>query len=276
MSADIMLRTNDVRLIDGRRGLSFELSSGEALAVMGKAGSGKSHLIAVLAREEKPASGSVDHLKPVVVAGDVSGLRRKTPLRIARSAARGTDQAAFVATLNALGLWDVRDEPVSRLSTSQTVACELAACFVTDAPTMLIDGQLDLLDPWTLDEALDHLDTLVSDGRAVIVATNRPEVAKRLGSVIVMDDSEAVFAGSVRSLVDSVAPAHLTVEMDDESTVKTMVEPFTVSVTASPGRLEMTSHKGQELAARLLTHGYGNVKAVIVKEPTFEDALKSV
>jgi hypothetical protein len=52
-----------------------------------------------------------------------------------------------------------------------------------------------------------------------------------------------------------------------------MVEPFVTSVRVSGRRLVMQAEDGQEVAARLLTNGYGLVRSVVVKEPSLEEAL---
>ncbi|MCH8980136.1 MAG: hypothetical protein IH945_12975, partial [Armatimonadetes bacterium] len=50
-------------------------------------------------------------------------------------------------------------------------------------------------------------------------------------------------------------------------------EPFVTGIRVSGRRLVLQTEDGQEVAARLLTQGYGVVRSVVVKEPSLEEAL---
>lgn len=263
-------------LEEGRRSLSLEVLPGDRWAIVGPAGSGKTRLFDVLTGEAKPAAGSVLIDGEVAVAGPVAGGRRLTPERVARSVAGKDDSARIVQVLTALGLWDVMNEPLARLTSSQLVATEMISGLLSNAGLVLIDGQLDVLDPWVLESTMEALRLEADRGTAFMIATNQPELAERLGNLIVWRDSEARFAGTSRELVRNAKPVELLVETSDVTTVRTMVEPFCIEVRPTTGGLIITAPDGQALAARLLTHGYGSVKAVVVREVSFLEALLAV
>ncbi len=271
MSALITL--DRVCLKSGCRSLSFELRRGEMVAVMGPSASGKSHLLEICASESTPASGKVIQDGTVHFCGDPVFPRRATPMSLAKAVLPKQDNGRAVEVLATLGLLEWRDEPVSRLTPSQMIASALAAPLALETGTVIIDGHLDLLDPWTLEEVLDHLRRDRRAGKAILVSTNRSDIAERSDEVIVLRDEQAVFAGSIADLIARVGPTELEVECADPSAVQAMVEPFVVSARIEAGALHLSAHKGQALAARLLTHGYGRVVSVTIKSPTLTESL---
>jgi ABC-type uncharacterized transport system ATPase subunit len=110
-------------------------------------------------------------------------------------------------------------------------------------------------------------------GRGFFIATQRPDLVESFGQLVALRAGESVFAGSVRELIGRSRPSTVHVTTDQPSTVRTMVEPLSVSVKVAPGRLEITAHNAQALAARLLTQGYGDVDSIVIQEPTVADAL---
>ena len=181
--------------------------------------------------------------------------------------------AVSADALAALELWDARNVHLSKLSQGMVVACDLLPVLLSDDDIVLIDGHLDLLDPWALNGLFEELFHLAEEGTAFIIATNRPELAERLGNIIVLQEGQTKYAGTVDELVRSVEPTEIIVEADDLSTVRSMVEPFVTGVRISGRRLVMKAEDGQEVAARLLTQGYGVVHSVVIKEPSLEEAL---
>ena len=253
--------------------LNLELHKGEIYAVIGPAGGGKSVFLDTLVGDEAPACGSALLAGSLLAAEYSSGKGRQTPFGAAKAAARDVPRERISFALSALGLWEVRNEAMSKMPRSMLAACDLLPCLVCDDDIILIDGHLDLLDPWQLESTLEAMFQLADEGSAFMVATNRPDLAERFGKLIVFRDGEPIYAGSVQDLIDSQEPTEIVIETDDLSTVRSMVEPFALGVRASGNKLIVTAEKGQELAARLITHGYGNIETVVIKSPSLEDAL---
>ncbi len=267
------LTLDELVLEEGRRSLSLDLSLGDRLAVVGPSGSGKSHFVDCVAGRVKPFSGEIVRTGRVVEAWHGGHNRRATPLSLARSAQSGTDDGRCAEVLTALGLWDDRETPVAKLPVGLAVACDLLPCLLSPAATAIVDGHLDLLDPWTCEHAVLAMEEGAANGRCFVVVTNNLWIAERLGTLIVLRDSEACFAGSVGDLVRRGKPSEVTVTTTDPSTAQSMADPFLLSVHHGEDGLTMTTHDGQALAAKLLTEGYGSVRAVVVKEPSFAEAL---
>jgi ABC-type multidrug transport system ATPase subunit len=253
--------------------LNLELHGGDVYAVVGRSGSGKTLLFDTIMGEEKPSCGAVSVQGSLVAAQYSTGKSRSTPFGVAKSSASKDNQRRIADVLASLGLWDARNVPLHKLTTGMVVACDLLPVLLSDADLVLVDGHLDLLDPWALDGTFEEMFRLAEENTAFLVATNRPELAERLGNIIVLIEGQVKYAGPVDNLVRSIEPTEIVVEADDLSTVTTMVEPFVTGVRVSGRRLVLQAEDGQEVAARLLTNGYGLVRSVVVKEPTLEEAL---
>lgn len=262
---------SELALVEGGLRLTWEVSSGDRVAVMGASGSGKSLLLDLIVNHESPAAGSVV-LSGKVIAGGFGGYsRRHTPMLVARAASEDDD--AVVEVLSALSLWDDRDRPVLNLPPGMLAAADLLEPLLSSEDVVLLDGHLDSLDPWTLRSVFDVIDRQSAEGRAFVVSTNSPGIAERLGAIIVLRDSSVRFAGTVTELIQHARPAELLVETDDESLVAEICRPFSISIRRARQGMLIKSERGQQAAAELLLKGYGRVKSVLVREPSFEEAL---
>lgn len=253
--------------------LNLELNPGDVYAVVGRSGSGKSTFLDTLLGDDKPASGTITVHGTIIAAEYSTGKARQTPFGVAKASATQANQRRIADALAALGLWDARNQHLSKLTPGMIVACDLLPVLLSDDDLVLIDGHLDHIDPWALDGVFEEMFHLAEEGTAFVVATNRPELAERLGNIIVLQEGQTKFAGTVDELVRSVEPTEIIVEADDLSTVTSMVEPFVTATRISGRRLVLSAEDGQEVAARLLTQGYGVVQSVVVKEPSLEEAL---
>lgn len=258
----------------GRR-LSLEVYSGDCYAVMGPRGAGKSQFLAAILEEVKPAAGRcIPACRAAITAEDPN--RRHTPQHVATAAGKNVDKGEIVRVLTALGLWEHRQVALSKLGPEEQMVCDLLPCLLSEEEMGLIDGHLDVLDPWMLDSVLQIMSEQSRRGRAFFVTTNQPGIAQKLGSVIVLREGSPRFAGSVPELIKAAQATQLMVETVDADAVQTMIAPFVISVQKSESGLLVRADKGQDLAAKLLLQGYGRVKSVVVREPSFEEALMAL
>lgn len=225
----------------------------------------------MLAGQEKPASGSVTAhgRRLLVAAGEIP--RKATPYAMARE--KGQPVAKAAEAVSAIGLGEERNLPVSELSPSQQAACRLLPALGTAAALILIDGALDGLDPWALDGALRLLRMQIMSGAVVVASTNRPELASFFDTLIVMREQRFLFSGSLDDLVTASAQSELKVEVKNQRSAIAMTEPFEVSARQTSSGIELSAREGQDLAAKLLLEGYGDVSTVWLREPTIQEAL---
>ncbi|MEZ0326443.1 MAG: ATP-binding cassette domain-containing protein [Fimbriimonas sp.] len=248
--------------------LTMSVGSGQSLAVVGPAASGKSTMLRVLAGQERVAQGSFKIRGAVAIATPGALSRRSKVQSIAKNDA-SSDRASEALTITRL--WDQRHAAVSELSTSQLAAAELLELLAGDADLALIDGQLDLLDPWTLSSVLDSLKARKS--MTFVVATHRPELLARVDALVVLKDQQVRFAGSPSDLLRHKNRHELTLTTENQPGVRAIASPFEVSIKSDGNEMKLSTAEGQELAARLLLEGYGDINLVASRPPTIEEAL---
>ncbi len=256
--------------------LMLTIAAGQSLAIVGPAGAGKSRLMRTIMGIERCAQGSVRTKGEVVFCGEEGINRRSKPQTLARRSGFSGQAAKATEILMVTRLWDVRHEAVADLSPAQVAACELIEPLSSDADLILLDGQLDRLDPWALQSVLERMKQLQQKGAVFVVSTNRPELLNWFDAVVVLKEKQVRFAGTVTDLLRSGPPHTLQVATDNQPGVRSLVSPFEVSVQTTPDGLRLEAGEGQGLAARLLLEGYGDVKFVVLKPPTIEEALLSL
>lgn len=189
------------------RGVNLDIRAGEQIALLGPSGSGKSTLLNLLAGVLQPSAGKVFiDGRDISRASEaqLSGLRAGTLAYLLQGAgrnllpyvgavanlewARQALPAAQRRTLPSvqdllarLGLGDLPDWPVSRLSPGQRQQVALAAAVSSGPGLLLADEPTSQLGHEDRDRMLDLLDTLNREfGTTVVVVTHDPDVASRI------------------------------------------------------------------------------------------------
>lgn len=238
---------------------------------MGPTGSGKTALLRACAGRERPVRGRVNAIGEFAVAGD--GLGRR--VRVA-SVAKATGHPKANDLLVALGLADVLDDPVADLAPGHRAAVEMLPTLLSGAPLLAVDGGLDRLDPWAHAAAWEALRLARGRGAAALLVTNRPETAALCDTVVVLRGRTVRFAGTVEALRRLGPPHRLTVTTERQIGVRALVSPFEVRIEETPEGLRMEAREGQELAARLLSEGYGDVRFLVGRGPTVDEGLQGL
>lgn len=253
--------------------LTMSLGAGQSMLILGPAASGKTKLLRSIVGDERARQGLVSCAGSAAVAGLGSVSRKTTPAQLGSKFA-GKKQVGIVAeALQALRLRNVSDEPILELSPSQRVACELLPVLCTRTSVALIDGQLDVLDPWCRVSALEALRAKQASGTCVIATSNRAELAPLFDTILVMDGNQVKFVGSLEELMRQSLESSVTIESVTQEGVRALVDPFTIRVRETDTGTTFLAEEGQQVAAKLLLEGYGNVRFVVLREPTPEEAV---
>ena len=204
--------------------ISFDIATGEFLAMMGPSGSGKSTLLNLIAGIDKPDSGAlfvsgVDitalsesslaswrsssvgfifqfyNLIPVLTAFENVEL----PLLLT-GLSRKKRKEHIETVLSLVNLSDRMDHYPSELSGGQQQRVAIARAMVADPAILVADEPTGDLDRVSAGEILSLMDRLVTDfGKTIIMVTHDPRAAERARRVVHLEKGE---------LVSSPGPLH--------------------------------------------------------------------
>jgi putative ABC transport system ATP-binding protein len=210
---------NGSRTVEILRGISFDVTAGEFVAIVGSSGSGKSTLLGLLAGLDTPTQGDVtlqgtaisylpeDKLAEVrgKLIGFVFQSYQLIPTLTALENvllphelnAPAGEQAAGIARANdllaAVGLSERADHYPVQLSGGEQQRVALARAFILRPPIVLADeptGNLDTHNGAHVMELL--LDLNRSEGTTLVLVTHDPAVAAHASRVLTVRDGEVI------------------------------------------------------------------------------------
>ena len=183
-----MLQVNDLAFSYGRRAIlsdvSFEVQSGEIVAVLGPNGSGKSTLLRCINKILRPHHGQVHldkHSIAALTAERIASLIAYVPQRIETASlsvfdavllgrkpyftwfAGANDYAMVEAMLERLELDALSNRPIDRLSGGEAQKVALARALVQEPQLLLLDEPTSALDMKNQVEILTLLREIVSE-----------------------------------------------------------------------------------------------------------------
>jgi sodium transport system ATP-binding protein len=209
-------RVADGSLVRAVDGVSFRVSPGELVGLLGANGAGKTTTMRMLATLLKPSSGTA-RIGGHDVAADPLGVRRQlgylsattgvpdrlTPREVLEFAGRlhGLDRAMLpsrvAGLLATLGLEACANRPCGRLSSGQRQRVSLGRALVHDPPALVLDEPTSSLDVIGARDLLDLLERLRGEGRAILVSTHRlHEIERRCDRFVVIHDGRVVAQGT--------------------------------------------------------------------------------
>ena len=204
--------------VEALRGVTFDISSGEYVALIGASGSGKTTLMNTLGCLDRPTSGSylLDGEEVVEMSGDQRARLRNRKIGFVfqsfnllsrtsaaenvelpmlyssrlRSSAR---HERVVQLLDRVGLTSRMDHHPSQLSGGQQQRVAIARALANEPPILLADEPTGNLDTRTSREVMDLFTQLNNeDGITIILVTHDQEVARRAQRAVVLRDGEVV------------------------------------------------------------------------------------
>jgi ABC-2 type transport system ATP-binding protein len=255
---------------------------GAAFGYLGPNGAGKTTLIRTLLGLTRPDGGTMSLLGTPVPCERREALARvgaivdephfhghltgRENLRLL-SAARGREaEARIVPSLQRVGLAERADDKVASYSMGMRQRLGVAACLLGDPELLILDEPMNGLDPAGMHEMREMIESLVEEGRTVMLCSHLlDEVERTCDAVAIVDHGHVIRQGSIDELVHGAGALVVSVECDDPASALRIIEGsalaggvsltesgVTVTLRAGSSRAEI-----EELTRRLVEGGVG-------------------
>ena len=207
-------------------GVSIQVHQGEALAIIGPSGGGKSTFLRCLNLLEEPDGGDVifEGQKINQKGTDVDRYRQKmgmvfqhfnvfphmtvqenitlAPTLLKKKTPAEADEKALYL-LERIGLLDKKDEYPRKLSGGQKQRLAIVRALAMEPDVMLFDEPTSALDPEMVGEVLDLIRALVEGGMTSVIVTHEMGFAREVSDrILFMSEGQIVEQGAPAQLLD--------------------------------------------------------------------------
>ncbi len=230
MTDTVLIETRNLTKSFGRvhvlKGVDLQVHQGEALAIIGPSGGGKSTFLRCLNLLETPDGGDVifEGQKINQKGADVDQYRQKmgmvfqhfnvfphmtvqenitlAPVLLKKKTpAEAAEKALYL--LDRIGLLDKKDEYPRKLSGGQKQRLAIIRALAMEPDVMLFDEPTSALDPEMVGEVLDLIRALVQAGMTTVIVTHEMGFAREVSDrILFMSDGQIVEEGAPAELLD--------------------------------------------------------------------------
>lgn len=211
----IKRKSHDIE-IPALKNISFNVSAGEVLAIIGHNGAGKSTLLKLLARVLPPTSGRViirGKVSPMIELGagfngDLTGFENIVlyGTLLGRSPGEMRDRAKSIARWAELE--DSIDWPLRTFSTGMIARLAFAIASDSFSDLVLIDEVLSVGDAEFQKKSFLRMNEMINSQSAVILVTHDMEVARKISKkALWIDHGRIIKYGDVNSVIDAYSNA---------------------------------------------------------------------
>lgn len=197
------------------RGVSFTITEGEFVTIMGTSGSGKSTLLNILGCLDTPTSGEylLDGISVRTMSKPQRAILRnrkigfvfqsynllakttavenvELPLMYNSAVSAAERRRSAIEALQAVGLGDRLEHKSNQMSGGQMQRVAIARALVNNPAVILADEATGNLDTRTSFEILVLFQKLHKEGRTIIFVTHNPEIAQYSSRNIVLRDGQ--------------------------------------------------------------------------------------
>ena len=208
------------------KGVDVQVHQGEALAVIGPSGGGKSTFLRCLNLLEEPDGGEVifEGQRINRKGAEVDAYRQKmgmvfqhfnvfphmtvqqnitlAPVLLKKKTQAQADEQAL-AMLTRIGLLDKKDEYPRKLSGGQKQRLAIVRALAMEPDVMLFDEPTSALDPEMVGEVLDLIRALVKGGMTTVIVTHEMGFAREVSDrILFMSDGQIVEEGAPADLLE--------------------------------------------------------------------------
>lgn len=206
-------------------GVTLQIGQGEFVSIVGKSGSGKTTLINMLTGIDRPTGGEI-HVAGTAVhdlnESDTATWRGKNlgvvfqffqllptltvlenvmlPMGLCNMYTHQERIERARRLLDLVGLADEADKLPSRLSGGQQQRAAIARALANDPPIIATDEPTGNLDSHTAESVMQLFESLVEQGKTVLMVTHDPELAERAPRTITLASGELLNEHLVKAL----------------------------------------------------------------------------
>jgi putative ABC transport system ATP-binding protein len=199
------------------KGIALEVDRGEFVAVIGKSGSGKSTLMNMITGIDRPTSGEIlvgDTAIQALHEGKLAEWRGRNvgvifqffqllpTLTVAENVMLPMDfchmyslrerRERAIHLLEQVGVADQADKLPSTLSGGQQQRVAIARALANDPPILAADEPTGNLDSKTAGSVFGLFETLVAQGKTILMVTHDRDLARRASRTVILSDGEVV------------------------------------------------------------------------------------
>ncbi len=244
------------------KGVSAHFYPGQFVSIIGKSGSGKSTLLNMITGIDRPTSGKIlidgTYLQ-TLTESQFSIWRGKNlgivfqffqllpmlsllentilPMDFCNMYTQPEREERARSLLKLVGLEDFTDKLPSAVSSGQEQCAAIARALANDPPIIVADEPTGNLDSKTAELVLQLIDTLVSQGKTVVVVTHDEAVAERASRTLVICDGELVDEDISRLIPSISHRSMLNLSHQAINLVKQPGESLFVEANSLPGLL---------------------------------------
>ena len=213
--------------LEAVKNVSFAVSRGSYVAILGLNGSGKSTLARLLCGIYQPSSGNVkifsESKAPVgivfqspknqIIASIVKTDTGFGPNNLGFSATE--TEEVILSSLKTVSLEEKIEDFTANLSLGQTQKLALAGILALNPDLLILDESVSMIDPVSRKEILDFLDGENQKGKTIIHITHDLDEAERANRILVMENGVLIRDESSLDKTDSFIKSHFCIDEGD-------------------------------------------------------------
>lgn len=207
--------------------ISFNVSKGDIISIVGPSGSGKSTLLRCLNLIEKPSSGDIifEGISLIGKKADLSLLRQKmgmvfqqfnlfphltvidnitlAPIKL-KLMNEVTARKKALELLNTINLKDKAEHYPNELSGGQKQRVAIIRTLIMEPDIILFDEPTSALDPEMIGEVLDLIKKVADTGKTMVIVSHEMNFVKKVSNrVLFIDGGKVIFDGKTKDFFSS-------------------------------------------------------------------------